>query len=73
MIRNTPAPRIGYFEAIPAYEQNLLDAIMKPTRFDVFEYIVYVTPSFKAKIECIPLCVPGSIFTHKAINSEKIV
>jgi hypothetical protein len=29
-----------------------------------------VTPSFKAKTERIPLCVPGSIFTHKAINSE---
>jgi hypothetical protein len=29
-----------------------------------------VTPSFKSKIECIPLCVPGSIFTHKATNSE---
>jgi hypothetical protein len=30
----------------------------------------FVTPSFKAKTECIPLCVPGSIFTHKVINSE---
>jgi hypothetical protein len=29
-----------------------------------------VTPSFKAKTECIPLCVPGSRFTHKVINSE---
>jgi hypothetical protein len=29
-----------------------------------------VTPSFKVKTECIPLCVPGSIFTHKATNSE---
>jgi hypothetical protein len=40
MMRKTLAPRIGYFEAIPAYEQNLLDAVMKPTCFDVFEYIV---------------------------------
>jgi hypothetical protein len=29
-----------------------------------------VTPSFKGKTECILLCVPGSIFTHKAINNE---
>jgi hypothetical protein len=28
-----------------------------------------VTPSFKVKTECIPLCAPGSSFTHKAINS----
>jgi hypothetical protein len=36
MMRKTLASRIGYSEAIPAYERNLLDAIMKPTRFDVF-------------------------------------
>jgi hypothetical protein len=30
----------------------------------------FVTHSFKAKTECIPLCVPGSSFTHKAKNSE---
>jgi hypothetical protein len=29
-----------------------------------------VTPSFKAKTECIPLCVLGSSFTHKATDSE---
>jgi hypothetical protein len=29
----------------------------------------HVTPSFQAKIECIPLCVPGSSFTHKVTNS----
>jgi hypothetical protein len=29
-----------------------------------------VTPSFKAKTECIPLCVPGSSFTYKATNSK---
>jgi hypothetical protein len=29
-----------------------------------------VTLSFKAKIECISLCVSTSIFTHKATNSE---
>jgi hypothetical protein len=29
-----------------------------------------VTPSFKAKNECIPLCVLGLIFIHKATNSE---
>jgi hypothetical protein len=29
-----------------------------------------VTPNFKAKTECIPPCVPGSIFTHKVTNSE---
>jgi hypothetical protein len=40
MMRRTLAPRIGYSEAILAYERNLLDALMKPVRFDVFEYIV---------------------------------
>jgi hypothetical protein len=30
----------------------------------------FVTPSFKVKTECIPLCVLGSIFTHKITNSE---
>jgi hypothetical protein len=28
------------------------------------------TPSFKVKTECIPLCLPGSISTHKVTNSE---
>jgi hypothetical protein len=36
----TLALRIGYSEAILAYERNLLDALMKPVHFDVFEYIV---------------------------------
>jgi hypothetical protein len=40
MRRRTLAPRIGYSEVIPAYERNLLDALMKPVRFDVFDYIV---------------------------------
>jgi hypothetical protein len=40
MMRKTLSPRIGYSEAIPAYERNLLDALMKPVHFDVFEYIV---------------------------------
>jgi hypothetical protein len=40
MTRRTLAPRIGYLEDIPAYERNLLDALMKPVHFDVFEYIV---------------------------------
>jgi hypothetical protein len=40
MMRKTLAPRIGYSEAIPTYERNLLDALMKLARFDVFEYIV---------------------------------
>jgi hypothetical protein len=40
MMRKTLAPRIGYSEAIPSYERNLLDALMKLMRFDVFEYIV---------------------------------
>jgi hypothetical protein len=29
-------PRIGYSESIPAYERNLLDALIKPVCFDVF-------------------------------------
>jgi hypothetical protein len=40
MMRKTLAPRIGYLEAIPAYERNLMDALMKLVRFDVFEYIM---------------------------------
>jgi hypothetical protein len=39
-VRKTLALRIGYSEAIPPYERNLLDALMKLVRFDVFEYIV---------------------------------
>jgi hypothetical protein len=40
MMRKTLAPMIGYSEAILAYERNLLDALMKPMRFDVFDYIM---------------------------------
>jgi hypothetical protein len=40
MVKNILAPMIGYSEVIPAYERNLLDALMKPMRFDVFEYIM---------------------------------
>jgi hypothetical protein len=40
MMKRTLASRIGYSEVIPAYERNLLDALMKLVRFDVFEYIV---------------------------------
>jgi hypothetical protein len=39
-MRKTLAQRIGYSEVISAYERNLLDALMKPVCFDVFEYIV---------------------------------
>jgi hypothetical protein len=40
MMRKTLAPWIGYSEVIPAYERNLLDALMRLERFDIFEYIV---------------------------------
>jgi hypothetical protein len=40
MMRRTLTPRIGYLEAISAYERNLMDALMKPAHFDVFEYIM---------------------------------
>jgi hypothetical protein len=40
MVRKTPGLRIGYSEAIPAYERNLLSALMKPVRFNIFKYIV---------------------------------
>jgi hypothetical protein len=40
MMRKTLAPMIGYSEAIPTYERNLLDAFMKQVHFDVFEYIM---------------------------------
>jgi hypothetical protein len=39
-LMRTLAPRIGDSNAIPAYEQNLLDALMKHEWFDVFDYIV---------------------------------
>jgi hypothetical protein len=39
MMKTLP-PRIGYSVVIPAYERNLLDALMKVVCFDVFEYIV---------------------------------
>jgi hypothetical protein len=40
MMRKTLAPWIGYSEVIPAYERNLLDALMKLVPFDIFEYII---------------------------------
>jgi hypothetical protein len=40
MMRKTLALRIGYSEAVPAYEWNFLDALMKHEQFDVFGYIV---------------------------------
>jgi hypothetical protein len=40
MMKRTLTLRIDYSEAIPAYERNLLDALMKLMHFDVFEYIV---------------------------------
>jgi hypothetical protein len=40
MMRRTLALRIGDSDTIPAYERNLLDALMKFERFDVFDYIV---------------------------------
>jgi hypothetical protein len=40
MMRKTLALRIGYSEDILAYERNLLEALMKPVRFDVFKYIL---------------------------------
>jgi hypothetical protein len=40
MTRRTLAPRIGDSDAIPTYERNLLDALMKYERFDVFDYII---------------------------------
>jgi hypothetical protein len=40
MIRRNVAPRIGDSNVIPAYEWNLLDALMKHKWFDVFDYIM---------------------------------
>jgi hypothetical protein len=40
MMRRTLALRIGDSDGIPAYERNLLDALMKYEWFDVFDYIV---------------------------------
>jgi hypothetical protein len=36
----TLASRISYSNAIPAYERNLIDALIKPVCFDASEYIV---------------------------------
>jgi hypothetical protein len=36
-MRKNLAPRIGYSDDIPAYERNLLDALMKSVHFTVFE------------------------------------
>jgi hypothetical protein len=40
MMRRTQVPRIGDSNAIPTYERNLLDVLMKHERFDVFDYIM---------------------------------
>jgi hypothetical protein len=40
MMRKTLTLRIDYSKTIPTYERNLLDALMKPVHFNVFEYIV---------------------------------
>jgi hypothetical protein len=40
MMRKTLAPRISNSEVILDYKRNLLDPLMKPVRFDIFEYIV---------------------------------
>jgi hypothetical protein len=40
IMRKTLALRIGYLEVVPAYQRNLLDALLKPACFNVFEYIV---------------------------------
>jgi hypothetical protein len=44
--------------------------LLKDIRQGQLEDEKIVTPSFKVKTECIPLCVTGSIFTHKVTNSE---
>jgi hypothetical protein len=53
-------------------DQKVLVLLVRPLDFSsvpVQQWIL-VTPSFKIKTECISLCVPGSSFTHKVINSE---
>jgi hypothetical protein len=40
LLRQTLALRIGDSNTIPAYERNLLEAIMKNEHFDAFDYIV---------------------------------
>jgi hypothetical protein len=40
MLRGALVLRIGNSDAIPAYERNLLDALMKYEQFDVFDYIM---------------------------------
>jgi hypothetical protein len=38
--RRRMAPRIGDSDAIPTYERNMIDAIIKNEHFDAFDYIV---------------------------------
>jgi hypothetical protein len=40
MMSRTLALRIGDLDATPAFDRNLLDALMKNEHFDVFDYIV---------------------------------
>jgi hypothetical protein len=40
MRRRTLVLRIGDLDAIPAYERNLLDVLMKNEHFDAFDYII---------------------------------
>jgi hypothetical protein len=40
MMRKTLGARIGNANAIPAFERNLLDAIMKNEHFNAFDYIM---------------------------------
>jgi hypothetical protein len=40
IMKKTLAPRISYSDVVPTYERNLLDALMKLVRIDVFEYIM---------------------------------
>jgi hypothetical protein len=67
----TLALRIGYSEVIPAYERNLLDALMKPVRFDNFEYIM--DEIWNIATNPLRLCVfaPYIQFTIESMAHEK--
>jgi hypothetical protein len=80
-MRKTLAPRIAYSEVIPAYERNLLDALMKLVCFGVFKYIVdeiwniFTNPlrscGFTPNIQFMIVCVAREKF-YKDVHHDSL-
>jgi hypothetical protein len=71
IMRKTLAPRIDYSEDIPAYERNLLDALMKLVRFNVFKYSVDEIWSIAANPLRSCSFAPYIQFTIESVTQEK--